>query len=310
VLGVRYSLTLAATSGLPVTFSVTAGTLPAGLTLDAATGKIAGTPTITALLGGSPVGRQTVVVRAASGAGRADTSPFTFAVSGVSIPTPLVYYTYDTADVTGTVLKDWSPNHYDGTISGGVVQGATGAVGGAFTLDGATGLVRATGVPAPTGSFSMAATVKPAAASLGARIPLQYGISDPVPTFRGSWLQAENDGTILGVFEDGTVDHLAQSTSALSPSRFTPIGLTFDGVGLVGRTFFGGIQEATTTTTGPILYATTNLETGRHPQFGNRFWQGSLDEVAMWQVQLSPEQMATVAWLSLTGQSMKNWIGL
>lgn len=43
--GVAYSQTLASNGGAAVTWSISAGTLPAGLTLNAATGAITGTPT-------------------------------------------------------------------------------------------------------------------------------------------------------------------------------------------------------------------------------------------------------------------------
>ena len=46
--GTAYSVTLTATGGFqPYTFSISAGTLPAGLTLNASTGAITGTPTAT-----------------------------------------------------------------------------------------------------------------------------------------------------------------------------------------------------------------------------------------------------------------------
>jgi len=47
-LGTSYSVTLAATGGItPLTWSITTGTLPAGLSLDGTTGVISGTPTAT-----------------------------------------------------------------------------------------------------------------------------------------------------------------------------------------------------------------------------------------------------------------------
>jgi hypothetical protein len=45
VAGSRFSFTLAASGTAPITFSLTAGVLPAGLTLDPATGVVSGTPT-------------------------------------------------------------------------------------------------------------------------------------------------------------------------------------------------------------------------------------------------------------------------
>jgi hypothetical protein len=46
-IGVSYLVTLTATGTTPVTWSITSGTLPAGLSLDSALGKISGTPTAT-----------------------------------------------------------------------------------------------------------------------------------------------------------------------------------------------------------------------------------------------------------------------
>ena len=151
--------------------------------------------------------------------------------------------------------------------------------------------------------------VRPAALGTGSRIPVQYGISDPSPTFRGAWIQMENGGQVYGVFEDGA-DRVIGSQSALSTTGFTPLGITWDATTRIGRIYFRGLDEGSVTTQSAVVYATTNLETGRHPQFAARFWQGDIDEVAMWNVLLSPNEMATVAWLSLTGQSMKSWIGL
>ena len=308
-LATAFNIAVEATGSGPLLFSLESGVLPAGIALDSSTGELSGSTKPEALVSGVLPGQYDVVVRVTNGVGFADTATFSITVTGVSLPTPLAYFTYDTADVNAAVLKDASGNNHPGAISGGVTTAATGAVGQAFTLDGASGLVSAAGVPTPSGPVSLVATVKPSGAGLGSRIPVQYGISDPAPTFRGNWIQTESDGHIYGIFEDGG-DRSAGSTTILSINSFTPLGTTWDDVSKVGRLYVGGLQEGTVTTAGPLLYATTNLETGRHPQFAARFWQGSIDEVAMWNVLLSPEQMATVAWLSKTGQSMKTWIGL
>src|SRR6478735_2931487 len=306
-LATAFTLVVQATGSGPLTFSLKSGALPAGILLDSSTGELSGTTKPAALVSGSVPGRYDLVIRAANSVGFADTAPFSITVGGVTLPKPLVYFTYDTADVTATQLNDASGNGHSATISGGVTTAVSGAVGQAFKLDGTTGLVQAAGVPTPSGPISLVATVKPSALGVGARIPVQYGISDPAPTYRGNWIQTDSEGHIGGVFEDG-VDNGVLSTTTLSVDAFTPVGTTWDDASQVGRLYVGGLQEGTpVSTAGPLLYATTNFETGRHPQFAARFWQGSLDEVAMWNVLLSPEQMATVAWLSKTGQSMKAW---
>lgn len=76
VVGVAYSFTLQALSGLrPFTWSVSQGSLPAGLSLNASTGQITGTPTT--------VGTQIFTVRVADSANQSVTQEFTVAIGDV-----------------------------------------------------------------------------------------------------------------------------------------------------------------------------------------------------------------------------------
>jgi uncharacterized repeat protein (TIGR02543 family) len=75
VIGSPYSETLAATGDTPITWSVTVGSLPAGLSLNGATGEISGTPTT--------VGTSSFTVQAKNGAGSVSKA-LSIAVTGPS----------------------------------------------------------------------------------------------------------------------------------------------------------------------------------------------------------------------------------
>ncbi|HEX3680842.1 MAG TPA: putative Ig domain-containing protein, partial [Galbitalea sp.] len=75
VIGTPYSATVAASGTGPITFSVTAGALPAGLTLDTATGVMSGIPTV--------AGPATFTITATNAAG-SDPESFTVTVAAAA----------------------------------------------------------------------------------------------------------------------------------------------------------------------------------------------------------------------------------
>jgi hypothetical protein len=79
LVGTAYSATLAATGGTsPYTWSIAAGTLPAGLSLNAATGAITGTPTV--------AGTSSVTFRVTDSAARTVTKALSIAVTAPALP--------------------------------------------------------------------------------------------------------------------------------------------------------------------------------------------------------------------------------
>ncbi len=162
--GNAYSQTIAASEGHPTTFtySVSSGALPAGLTLDANTGALSGTPTAAGAFsftvtatdsGGFPgsqaysgtVGSGTVVLAPATLAGAAAETPYThsFAASGGTAP-----YTYSLTS---------------GSIPAGLALSSTGVLSGTPTAAGtfnftvkATDSSTGTGAPfSATQSYSL-----------------------------------------------------------------------------------------------------------------------------------------------------------
>jgi large repetitive protein len=141
--GAAYSDQLAVTGGTaPYTWSVSAGSLPPGVTLGASSGLLAGTPTVA---GSYPF---TVLVTDASGqtASRAVTLTVAAALA-MAVPAPPggevgIAYSYPLTRTGGVAPYTWSVTA--GSLPGGV------------TLDGATGLL--SGMPSAAGAFS--ATVR------------------------------------------------------------------------------------------------------------------------------------------------------
>ena len=147
IVGISYSQTLAATGGLtPYTWSISSGTLPGGLTLNATTGVISGTPTA--------AGTSTVTVRAQDANSAMATKALTIviyaplAVSTASLATGNVSISYSqTLAATGGLTP------YTWSISSGTLPAG-------LTLNAATGVV--SGTPTATGTSTFTVQVQEA----------------------------------------------------------------------------------------------------------------------------------------------------
>jgi PKD repeat protein len=144
--GSAYTGQLAASGDMPIFWSVTTGSLPAGLSLNANTGAITGTPTT--------AGDVTFTVTATNGAG-SDTKEFTVRISATahttaptittdSLPVGIVGTAYSSAiDATGDTPMQWYVD--------------IGALPVGLTLDPLTGAV--TGTPTVEGMFTFTVNV-------------------------------------------------------------------------------------------------------------------------------------------------------
>jgi YVTN family beta-propeller protein len=119
--GTAYSQTIASTGLGPITFAVTAGSLPAGLTLDPSTGAISGTPTAS--------GSSAFTVTATNADG-SDPQSYTLAIDPAAIVTPT-----PTPTGGGAVVLAYSGSNIPwGLVVGGILLllagvGATAAAG-------------------------------------------------------------------------------------------------------------------------------------------------------------------------------------
>ena len=169
VVGVAYSSTLNASGGTaPYAWSITTGSLPAGLTLNASTGAISGTPTTSGLAS------FTVKVTDASVPAQAQTQSLSInVVVGVgitisSLPGGVVGTAY-----SATLTAGGGTTPYTWTIS-------SGALPGWASLNAATGAI--TGTPNATGmtSFTVKATDSTTPTALTATQPLSITVTNPL----------------------------------------------------------------------------------------------------------------------------------
>ncbi|HUB31081.1 MAG TPA: putative Ig domain-containing protein, partial [Terracidiphilus sp.] len=168
--GAFYSVTLGASGGTtPYTWSVSSGTLPAGLSLNAATGAITGTPsaavsaaplTFTVTDAGSPV--QTKSVNLTLTVSASGTAPLSVTTTGLPNGQVGTAYSATLTATGGTTPYSWSVS--SGTLPAGLsLNAATGAITGTPTATAnaapVTFTVTDSSSPAQTQSVNLTLTI-------------------------------------------------------------------------------------------------------------------------------------------------------
>ena len=171
--GTAYSEPLIGTGGVaPYTWSVTSGTLPAGLSLDPGTGMITGTSA-------SPGSYSFTVTLADSATPSARTVSASLSITVDAPPPPPAMILSDTA-VDGTVGNAYAaamiPANGTGPYS---FQVASGALPGGLTLDAATGIIAGTPTTAGTFTATIQATDSSAPSAQSAADAVSITISEP-----------------------------------------------------------------------------------------------------------------------------------
>ncbi|HEX3462175.1 MAG TPA: putative Ig domain-containing protein, partial [Acidimicrobiales bacterium] len=228
--GVPYSQTLGGAGGTgPYTWSVTAGSLPAGLSLNSTTGALSGTPT-----GSGPT---TFTITLTDGSGKTSTRSYspTF-LAGPSIITTSLPSSEVGVPYSQTVVGTGGSAPYVWSVT-------TGSLPAGLTLDGATGII--SGTPTSSGSPTFTVTLtdangKTATQAYTLKVPAAPSIA--TGTLPGGGVGAAYNQTLTGT---GGTGPYRWSVSAGS----LPPGLTLNGV--------TGVISGTPTTLGSYAFTIT-----------------------------------------------------
>lgn len=258
-----------------LTFSATE--LPTGLTLDASTGRITGTPV------NGTGGTHNVTVTVSDGALTASAS-FTWTVVDLN-PGLVAAYGFD--EGSGASAADQSGNGHTGTISGATWT-TGGRFGQALSFDGVDDWVtiaHSTLLSLTTG-MTLEAWVYPTANGSGTWRPVVFkGLTGSFVYSLSAYDAANFPVTV--VVSSAQLD--ARGGSQLPLNTWAHLAATYDGTTL--RIFVNGAQVASTAASGDLLMSTGSVWIGGNT-FGS-FFQGLIDEVRIYNVARTAAQIAT-----------------
>jgi hypothetical protein len=205
---------------------------------------------------------------------------------------PIAYFRLDD---TGTTAADATGNGNTGTLSGGVTTGVAGAItdgDAAMSFDGASGYVSVPGTPLGTaGPFTVEAWAK--AISLnhsgGAGLATIFEKGNSLgDEFRA---YVDSTGTLTVRFTDanGVLQTATSGGGLIAVGSWYHYVQRWDGAHL--QSYVNGALAATAPlSTGPAPADTRPLYIGQ-AYVTNRFWDGPIDEVALYPTALSATQI-------------------
>jgi LPXTG-motif cell wall-anchored protein len=180
-LNTPYSFTVAATGDPTITFAVSAGALPAGLVLNAATGVISGTPTV--------AGAATFTITATNSVNSANHA---YSIT-VGTP-PVITSSAPPAAVAGTAYTETVTTSGTAPVTFAVTAGALPA---GLTLNAVTGVISGTPTTAANYSFAITATSPYGTASASYVLAVDPAAALPATGFDSTGFLAAGLGLVV-----------------------------------------------------------------------------------------------------------------
>jgi hypothetical protein len=195
-------------------------------------------------------------------------------------------------------LASWWPGEGDasdiiGTNNGVIVGGVSfvpGKVGQAFSLDG-SGYISVPASPsldvAASGKFTIEGWINPQ--SVGSQEPIaewQDGVQ--------FWISVGASGNLFAMVVDtnGNGHPLISSPGVVAADQFQHVALTYDNTSGVGTLYLNGVVLTTTNLGAFAPQTSTSLGLGT--RLGLINWVGLLDEISVYNVALTPSQIAAI----------------
>lgn len=253
--GMAYAATLNATGGTaPYAWSLTSGTLPAGLSLSASTGAITGMPTAAA--NATPL---TFVVKDSSSPASTNSTNLTLTITappGVNITTtsPLPFGQVGVA-YTATLAASGGIPPYTWSLANG------SALPGGLSLNGSTGAI--TGTPTVTGSFSPTfnladSSTDTATASLTLAVsPATITVS--ISPARGGLTITQGLSVTATTNDLGGVNWTTNGGSISSAASLTGVGVIYTAPASAGVYTVTATSVTSPTTSASVTFGATDL---------------------------------------------------
>jgi hypothetical protein len=212
--------------------------------------------------------------------------------------TPVAYWRFRETPGT-TTIEDVTGNGHTGTLNGTASLGEGGLLSDptdhSILFDGSTGYVE---VPdsAPLrfgGTVSLEAWISPSTFANASAMSYPRIIGKGNAGGTGHTLCVEKNATadtaLARVELEGLTPFTLDGSTVLLPNKIHHLVATFDGTTV--RMYVDGQLDGAQAVTGILQTSTAPLDIGRRPD-AMRYWQGLVDEVAVYDHVLSPERIA------------------